>query len=206
MIQVWHKANSQLEKGILAEFQSKLDARVGIQSQAFQSALALLRQLENVMGRYSNEVQILQKLNAACKKQASLVAALSKVLHEARPLIRLSTRGVRYSDTGGLTTKKSPPIRNQADILNAWQTDLGILTKVLREVIVDLRDAIPLAERGNFASMMLSGRRGFADKMPQFTDMFSAYERLYVRTVMATIAATMQVYPKGYEWLTAPRK
>jgi hypothetical protein len=48
---------------------------------------------------------------------------------------------------------------------------------------------------------MLSGRNAFGDKMPQFTDMISGYDRLYVQTCMATIAATMQVYPKGFEWL-----
>lgn len=40
------------------------------------------------------------------------------------------------------------------------------------------------------------------DKMPQFTDMMSAFERFYVRTCMATITTTMQVYPRGFEWLT----
>jgi hypothetical protein len=58
-----------------------------------------------------------------------------------------------------------------------------------------------LAEKGEFAQVMLSGRNAFGDKMPQFTDMISAFERLYTRTCMATIATTMQIYPKGFEWL-----
>ena len=56
-------------------------------------------------------------------------------------------------------------------------------------------------EKGEFAKVMLSGRNAFGDKMPQLTDMISCYERMYVQTCMSTISATMQVYPKGFEWL-----
>ncbi len=206
MSQIWHRANAQLEVGILAEFKNRLDPNISIQPQAFHDTLGDLRQLNMAMERYLDEVGALEKLNSACKKQANLVAALTGILKESRPLQRLSLRGVRYADSGGLKTEQSAPILNQAGILAAWRTDAKILQQVLGEVITDLRNAIPLAEKGEFASMMLSGRRGFGDKMPQFTDMFSAYERLYVRTVMATIAATMQVYPKGYEWLDAGKK
>jgi hypothetical protein len=78
---------------------------------------------------------------------------------------------------------------------------LKLLRGKLDEVITAARDAIPLAEKGQFAQVMLSGRNGFGDKMPQFTDWFSAYDRFYVQSCMTTIAATMQIYPKGFEWL-----
>jgi hypothetical protein len=37
--------------------------------------------------------------------------------------------------------------------------------------------------------------------MPQLSDMISTYDRFYNEMVLATIAATMQVYPKGFEFL-----
>ena len=40
--------------------------------------------------------------------------------------------------------------------------------------------------------------------MPQFTDLISAFERLYIRSCMATISATMQTYPAGFAWLKKP--
>jgi hypothetical protein len=86
-------------------------------------------------------------------------------------------------------------------ILDAQAADLKILRGVLEQVTDGLRDAMPLAEKGEFAKVMLSGRNAFGDKMPQFTDLISGYERMYVQTCMATISATMQVYPKGFEWL-----
>jgi hypothetical protein len=35
--------------------------------------------------------------------------------------------------------------------------------------------------------------------------MMSAYERFYIRACMATIAATMQSYPAGFDWLPKPK-
>jgi hypothetical protein len=82
---------------------------------------------------------------------------------------------------------------------------LKILQKTLDAVISGLRDAIPLTTKGEFAAVMLSGRNAFGDKMPQFIQMFGAFQSYYIRTVGVTITATMQLYPRGYEWLTEGR-
>ena len=42
--------------------------------------------------------------------------------------------------------------------------------------------------------------------MPQLSDAISRYDRLYTELVLTTIAATMQVYPKGYEFLGRVQK
>jgi hypothetical protein len=107
---------------------------------------------------------------------------------------------VRYADTGGKEAKPQP-IVGITGVVDAQLADLKILRGVLDEVIGGLRDALPLAEKGEIARVMLSGRNAFGDKMPQLTDMVSGFDRLYVQTCMVTIAATMQVYPKGFEWL-----
>ena len=131
--------------------------------------------------------------------------ALTKILAEGGPIERLSRKGVRYSDVAGRKAEKGEPIVGTAGILAAQRQDLAVLRTMLEEVLQGLRDALPLAEKGEFAQVMLSGRNAFGDKMPQFTDMISSFERLYVRTCMATIATTMQVYPTGFEWLTETR-
>jgi hypothetical protein len=130
-------------------------------------------------------------------------SVLGRVLREGQPLPRLTRTGVRYADAANLPKEEVSSVTNTTSILSAWRADLKVLMSTLDEVIVGLRDAIPLAKKGEFAAVMLSGRNAFGDKMPQFTDMYSAYQRLYVRTVMATITTTMQVYPAGYQWLTA---
>jgi hypothetical protein len=49
--------------------------------------------------------------------------------------------------------------------------------------------------------MMLSGRQGFADKIQQSVQLLGVFNRFYTTGCMASIAATMQVYPKGLQWL-----
>ena len=202
MTTLWLSANARLEAGVVAEFQSKLDPKQELQPRAFGEALVGLKELRGAMQAYDEGVAALQALDAACSERTVTDEALARILKEARPLPRLGRAGVRYADAGGLGSVKTTPVRGQTEILAALRTDLAILTESLDEVIVDLRDSMALVERGEFAAVMLSGRHGFGDNMPQFTEMFSAYQRFYVRTVMATIAATMQTFPAGYDWLT----
>lgn len=202
MTTIWLSANSRLEAGVVAEFQSKLDPKQELQPQAFGEALSGLKELHHAMQAYDEGVAALQALDAACDQRTVTDQALARILEEGRPLPRLGRAGVRYADAGGLGTVKATPVRGQTEILAALRADLAILRQSLEEVIVELRDSMPLVEKGEFAAVMLSGRHGFGDKMPQFTEMFSAYQRFYVRTVMATIAATMQTFPAGYDWLT----
>ena len=206
MKRAWDDANSHLEHGVIAEFDSKLDAEKKPNPDEFRKAHAGYVKLKEAMLEFDQAIVALQKVDAQCDKVEKYERALNTILVEGRPLPRLSRTGVRYADAAGLPAEKITPIEGTSGILAAWRTDLKILLETLDEVIAGLRDAIPLAERGEFAAVMLSGRNAFGEKMPQFTEMFSAYDRLYVRTVMATIAATMQVYPTGYEWLTKNKK
>jgi hypothetical protein len=143
----------------------------------------------------------LQSADAKCEKVEVFVEAVKRNLTESTAFPRLSNAGVRFSDAAGLPNERISPMYSIADILQAWKNDLGVMEKTLDEVVSAMKDAMPLAERGQFAAVMLSGRNAFGEKMPQFTNMFSAYQRLYVVAVLATITTTMQVYPNGFEWL-----
>lgn len=202
MVRVWQEANSHLEDGVMAEFESKVDRKARIQPGEFREALKGYKNLKQAMLEFDDAIRLLQEIDRKGEKTKLHKETLERVLRESRPMPRLARTGVRYSDAAGVTKGKVSPLRNTTDIIVAWREDLEILTLTLDEVIEGLRDALPLAEKGEFAAVMLSGRNAFGDKMPQFTEMFSAYHRFYVRTVMATITTTMQVYPAGYEWLT----
>ncbi len=202
MVEVWQKANSYLEDGIMAEFESKVNAQAEIQPELFREALEGYKMLRKAMAEFDESIRLLQEIDSRGEKTKLHQQTLEKVLAEGRPIPRLARTGVRYSDAAGVTQGKVSPLRGTTDIIVAWREDLKVLSETLDEVIDGLRDALPLAEKGEFGAVMLSGRNAFGDKMPQFTEMFSAYHRFYVRTVMATIVTTMQVYPAGYEWLS----
>jgi hypothetical protein len=199
----WHEANGHLEAGVLSEFDYKIDAkRNKLNAHQFKQALRGYEQVALAFETLDKELAELQAIDNSGPGVEIFEQTLTKILAESRPMERLSRTATRYADLGGMKVEKGEPLVGTAGILAAQRHDLAILRATLEEVLQGLRDALPLAEKGEFAQVMLSGRNGFGDKMPQFTDMMSAFERFYVRTCMATIATTMQVYPRGFEWLT----
>lgn len=198
---IWQEASYSLENGILAEFDSKVDSSKSLRIDEYQVALDGYIEMRKAMDELAETIAILQEVDANCEKVEEFALALERNLREAENFPRIGTAGVRYSDAAGLANEGISSMASITDILAAWQSDLKMMSATLDEVIVAMQDAMPLTERGQFASVMLSGRNAFGEKMPQFTNMFSAYQRLYVTTVLATISTTMQVYPNGYEWL-----
>jgi hypothetical protein len=198
-LSVWHTANSPLEKGVLAEFERAVGGSElkPVHYRETQHALSLLKLKLDVLEIKLTE---LRAIAADGDTTPEFDAALTEILSNTKDISRLSTRGARYADVAGQVAEPAP-IKGIVGVVDAQLADLKILRAALDDVIGGLRDALPLAEKGEFAKVMLSGRNAFGDKMPKFTDMISKYDRLYVQTCMATISATMQVYPKGFEWL-----
>ena len=196
VIATYYKGNSSLEQGIVAELHGTPDAS------QFRAALTSYQSSLDQMAALDKKFEELEAIDRSSTTVKAFEDALGKLLRQASPSFeRISAKGVRYSNVGGTRPASLKPLRTSSDILEAQRSDLKILQRGMEEAISALKDAIPLAERGEFVKVMLSGRNAFADKMPKFTDMISAYERINIRTCMATSDATMQIYPKGLEWL-----
>jgi|GEM_PF-2611075 len=201
---VYRDANTNLEYGVIAEFRNKLikSKKAELKSHKLMNTLDGYTKLRALMDKFDVAVKELEKINNENERVKKWDDALKDILvNDAKSFERINYLGKRYADIGGVKKKKELRITNINGILGMWRSDLKILKTTLDQVIPGLRNAIPLAEKGDFAAVMLSGRNAFGDKNPQFTDMFSAYQRMYVSTVLSTIAATMQSYPAGYEWL-----
>lgn len=198
VLPAYYKANSHLEAGIVAELEGK---RASIH---FRSSLKTFEALPSKMVTLDKKLTELVEIDKSASnlKIKTYEDTVSKILNESKPFERVTLSGVRYSNVAGAAQSGEPsPIRSTSDILLAQRDDLRILQKKLVEVIDALRNAIPLAEKGEFVPVMLSGRNAFGSKMPQFTEMMSAYDRFIVKGCMTTIDATMQAYPVGWEWL-----
>jgi hypothetical protein len=204
MMDTWNNATIPLEAGVINEFEHAVHGSE-LHPEKFRETLLTLQLLKLKMAVLEGNLRDLRSLAATDDNVPEFEAAVTNILKGQKNVWRLSLQGVRYSDVAGVSGTANPPIVGLTGIIDAQIEDIQILSNVLDEVISDLRDAIPLAEKGEFARVMLSGRNGFGDKMPQLTDMVYAYERLYVSTCMSTIQATMQVYPKGFEWLGSPK-
>lgn len=202
-VKMWHDSNVPLENGVLAEFEAKLDPAKTRKPELFRENMQKLQLLDKQLGELDSRLEKVIVFLKAKKASPGFNEALTKVTSSTKDIRRLSAVGTRYSEVGGkgAFTTAAPKLDSVLAIYIAQREDLGLLRKKLNEVIDGARDAIPLAEKGEFAQVMLSGRNAFGDKMPQFTDWFSAYDRFYVQSCMSTIAVTMQIYPKGFEWL-----
>lgn len=191
----YYNANSYLERAIVSELNGQPNPAM------FRAALRSFESMRDQLSILDQKFDELIKIDGSGQQVKTFEDALEKILKEAPPFERLSTRGVRYANIGGGKKQPAPQLRSSSDILRAQREDLQTLRKALDEAIAAFREALPLAEKGEFVTVMLSGRNAFGDKMPKFADMVSAYDRFNVRTCMATIDATMQVYPAGFEWL-----
>ena len=195
VLAAYYQGNNYLEEGILAELDGKANPEM------FRAALSSYessaRQMVVLQQKYDRLLEVDQK----GKKVDLFEKALGNILRQSKPFERMSLKGVRYANAAGVGEQEQRPVLDSRSIITAQRDDLIILRKKFQEAIDALRQAIPLAENRQFVPVMLSGRNAFADKMPQFTDMISAFDRFNIRSCMATIDATMQVYPTGFEWL-----
>ncbi len=202
MLDAWYAASVTIEHGVIAEFKAKLQG-TKLQPQYFVQTFEGLERVRGIASRFEQELERFKAI-AMADPEPNFTAALTKILAES-DITRLSSSGIRYANVAGgqNTSKKAAPANGEGcgGVIDVMQTDMQILNALLDETIDATRDAIPLAEQGDFSKVMLSGRNRFGDKMPQLTDAFSRIDRTYVELVLTTITATMQVYPNGFEFL-----
>jgi len=151
----------------------------------------------------------LRKIEQTHDLMPEYVAALTNLLKDHPMLERVSMSDVRFANIARSKSPeehKGPVGKNLDDILNNIQSDLRILKPQLDQTIEAFRAVLPVAEKGGFAAMVLSGRAPLPEKVLQSTDQLMVFAQFYNRACMATIAADMQTYPKGLEWLKAPSK
>jgi hypothetical protein len=199
----YHKANLLLENGILAELDGKKDP------QLFRDSLVLYQKMAKSFDKLIAAQIELITIDAKMKESSGMSVktydeALSRVLSELGPLEVPTAQGSRYALVSGKGRAKSIQLMTMGDILRTQLLSMQVLQRKSRAAIDAMRSAIPLAEKGKFVPVMLSGRNAFGDLMPQYTDLVSVFDRLYTKTCMATISATMQAYPAGWQWLESP--
>ena len=189
-------ADDYLEQGIMAELDGKPKPEL------FKLALSKFEECSQQMEALQKKMRNLMATHKSGKINKTFDQATRKILKEQRPVERVSLTRVRHSNIAqpiNVLQQKQP--KDLTEIMQMQLADLATMKKQLDSTIEALRADIPLAERHEFAAMMLSGRHGFADKIQQSVDMMGVYGQSYVRSCSSTIDATMQVFPNGLQWL-----
>ena len=130
--------------------------------------------------------------------------ALQRILANQPPIERVSMSNNRFANISGahgVAVNYGPIGKDFPELLKNLRSDLEILIKQHDGLLEAFRAALPVANSGGFAAMVLSGRAPLPEKVMHTADQIIVYTQFYDRACMSSIAADMQVYPKGFEWL-----
>lgn len=177
------------------------------QPELFKAALHKFEEALEWTALLDRQLGELVAIHQGHEVEPAFAKSLTRILAEHPPIPRVSLEQVRFANIAQArkSAPEPPPIgKDLMEIVHAQRADLEIVAKQLEETIAAFRDALPRAEKRHFAAFMLSGRAGFADKIQQSVDLTETFARGYSLACMTTIAATMQIYPAGLEWLEKP--
>jgi hypothetical protein len=192
-----------LEDGVLADMKGEPSAAI------LRKSLDKFKESRGRMNDLYAKLDEMRAINDSKEGLPEYDSALRKILEDHAPLERVSLRHVRFSNValGHPVLENNKPFgRNMGEILASIQEDLLILQKQLDELIQAFTDVLPVAERGGFAAMVLSGRAAFPEKVLRNAELSMVFAQFVDRACTATIAADMLVYPRGLEWLLEPSK
>ena len=195
------EADHWLEQGVLADLRGQ-DA-IPILERA-------LRKLMDSRGEMDQAYQQIGKLIEIERNNRALPehdAALERILRSYPPIERVSLTNTRFANIGagtGVAINYGPIGANFMQLLENLQTDLKILQVETDRTIEAFANVLPVARQGGFAAIVLSGRAPLPERVMHSVDQTMVYVQFHNRACMAAIAADMQVYPKGLEWIPKP--
>jgi hypothetical protein len=203
MLRARLEAGRLLERGVLADMKNEPAAPI------LKGALEKLRESRAAMDTLDVKLDELRGIEKSNELLPEYIAALANLTKDHPGLERVSIGNVRFANIARAkhpVEYKGPIGKNLDEILGNIQHDLHLLKPQMDETIDAFRAAMPVAEKGGFAALVLSGRAPLPEKVLHSTDQMMVFSQFYNRACMVTIAADMQVYPKGLEWLKKPSK
>jgi len=196
------EADHLLEQGVLADLKGE-DAFPRL-----ERALQKFKESREEMDRAYQQIGKLIEIERANKAIPEHDAALERILKNHPPVERVSLTSTRFANIGagtGVAINYGPIGSNFMQILENLQSDLRILQIETDRTIEAFSNVLPVARQGGFAAIVLSGRAPLPERVMHSVDQTMVYVQFHNRACMTAIAADMQVYPKGLEWLRQPR-
>lgn len=195
------EADHWLEQGVLADLKGQ--NAIPILERALQKMKDSRKEMERAHEQIGKLIDI-ERNNQALPEHN---AALDRILRSYPPIERVSLTNTRFANIGagtGVAINYGPIGANFLQLLENLQSDLTILELETDRTIEAFGDVLPMARKGGFASIVLSGRAPLPERVMHSVDQTIVYVQFHNRACMAAIAADMQVYPKGLEWIPKP--
>jgi hypothetical protein len=201
MLHAQTEADHWLEQGVLADLKGQDAIPI------LEKALAKLKESRAEMDRAYAQIGKLIDIEVNNKAIPEHDAALERILRAHPPIERVSLTNTRFANIGagtGVAIHYGPIGANFRQLLENLQSDLKILQVETDRTIEAFGNVLPMAKKGGFASIVLSGRAPLPERVMHSVDQAMVYVMSHNRSCMAAIAADMQVYPKGLEWIPKP--
>ena len=192
------EAGRLLEMGVLADIRREESDKI------LEKALGKLKESRKHMDRLHAKIDDLRTIEKKNKPLPEHVTALANILKNHPPIERVSLTNSRFANVSqaqGISVHFGPVGSNFDELLESMQTDLAILKKEHDQAIEAFEAVLPTAKDGGFAAIVLSGRAPLPERIMHSADQMMVFVHSVDRRCMTTIAADMQVYPKGLEWL-----
>jgi hypothetical protein len=195
------EAGRLLEKGVLADM-------LGEQSfDRLSQALDELKEARSLMDTLFSQLTEMRNFERTHALLPEDKLALVRILKNHPLVERVSLTNSRFANAGGAggaTVNYGPIGADYDELLGNLIADLKILQVEHDQAIEAFEAILPAARRGGFAAIVLSGRAPLPEEIMRSADQMIVYLQFYNRACMTTIAADMQVYPRGLEWLPKP--
>jgi len=197
------EAGRLLEQGVLADMKGENSLPI------LEKALRKIKESRGHMDSLYDQIGKLIKIERSNKALPEHDDALDRILKNHPPVERVSLTQSRYAHVSigaGVAINYGPIGRNFIELLSNLRADLKTLIAVTDQAIESFTTMLPAAKAGGFAAIVLSGRAPLPEKIMHSADQLMVYVQFHNRACMTAIAADMQVYPMGLEWLPKPRK
>ena len=195
------EADHWLEQGVLADLKGQDAIPI------LERALRRLRDSREEMDRAYQQIGRLIDIERDNRALPEHEEALERILRSYPPIERVSLTNTRFANIGagtGVAINYGPIGANFMQLLENLQSDLKILQVETDRTIEAFANVLPVARQGGFAAIVLSGRAPLPERVMHSVDQTMVYVQFHNRACMVAIAADMQVYPKGLEWIPKP--
>lgn len=172
--------------------------------QILRKALAKFKEARKQLDVFTAQIGVMEEIERKNKAIPEHIEALGRILQDHPALERVSLTNSRFANVNkgtGITVNTGSVGNDFGDLLKNIKADAKIVAEQYDQLIQAFVPVIPLGKSGGFAAMVLSGRAPLPEKVMHNVDQLMVFVQFVDRACTTSIAADMQVYPKGLEWL-----
>ncbi len=198
-----YQSGDYLEQAVLAELEGGADIAL------LKKSLRISEESSHHLSSFIKTVDKMGSLAESAKVVPEFDEALIRILRDHSPVRRVDLKSSRFSNVANGKPIEPPSDdigNNLFELLANIQEDAEKVRKQTDEMNAEFRKVISMVENGGFAALVLSGRSKFPELVMQNAQVLSDFKAYYDAACLTTIAATMNSYPMGLDWLPTMSK